>query len=396
MSDAKRPVVASYVPVFCRPEMRHVHRQMAGLARWCPHVITGRRENAGEFPWPEDRLTVLPKYQWRFFRRLWSRHVTGLPWQAARPEIEAFLGAARKSGAALIHLYFGHMALHWLPLLRASQLPVVVSFHGADAGVGMDGETQRRMMTEAFGLSRLVLARSRALLEDLAAMGCPREKLVLNRTGIPLDQFVPVQRERPSDGNWILLQGGRLIAKKDHATTFAAVAEVRKQFPKLRLKIAGEGPEKPALMELAKDLGISDAIEWLGFLDQEAMIRALHEAHVFVHPSVTGPDGNREGIPNGLLEAMATALPVVATRHGGIPEAVEDSISGLLVGEREPANLARAITRLLEEPDLAVRIGNAGAESVQRDFSSASAIRALEEIYDCAINSDFRPDPASR
>ena len=378
-------MVASYVPVFCRPEMRHVHRQMAGLARWCPHVITGRRENAGEFPWSEDRLTILPKYRWRFFRRLWSRHVTGLPWQAARPEVEAFLGAARESGASLIHLYFGHMALHWLPLLRVSRLPVVVSFHGADAGVDMEGEERRRMMAEAFGLARLVLGRSRALLDDLAAMGCPREKLALNRTGIPLEKFAPVRREPPTDGRWILLQGGRLIAKKDHASTFAALAEIRKKFPAIRLRIAGEGPEKPALEKLAAQLGITEAIEWMGFLDQEEMIRALREAHVFVHPSATGPDGNREGVPNGLLEAMATALPVVATRHGGIPEAVVDGVTGLLVGEREPENLAKSICELLENPETAYRLGNAGAESVRRDFASSSAIAALETIYDRAV-----------
>lgn len=384
MSGIERPVVASYVPVFCRPEMRHVHRQMAGLTRWRPHVITGRRENAGEFPWPDDRLTILPKYRWRFFRRLWSRQVTGLPWQAARPEVGAFLDAARHSGASLIHLYFGHMALHWLPLLRVSPLPVVVSFHGADAGVGMEGETQKEMMAEAFGLARLVLGRSRALLNDLEAMGCPPEKLALNRTGIPLEEFAPVRREPPADGRFILLQGGRLIAKKDHASTFTALAEIRKTFPGVRLRIAGEGPEKPALEELANHLGITDAIEWLGFLDQKAMVQALHDAHVFVHPSATGPDGNREGIPNGLLEAMATGLPVVATRHGGIPEAVEDGVTGLLVGEREANALAEVIKSLLREPETASRLGEAGAQSVRREYGSSSAIEALEAIYDRA------------
>ena len=384
MSDFPRPVVASYVPVFCRPEMRHVHRQMTALRRWQPHVITGRRENADEFPWDNTRLTLLPKYRWRFFRRLWCRHVTGLPWQAARPELDAFLAAARESGAALIHLYFGHMALHWLPLLRCSPLPVVVSFHGADAAVGMEGERQKQMMREAFGLARLVLARSRALLDDLAAMGCPPEKLALNRTGIPLEQFAPVRRSPPADGRFILLQGGRLIAKKDHATTLTALAGIRKIFPGVRLLIAGEGPEQPALLELAARLGVTDAIEWLGFLDQKAMVQALQEAHVFVHPSATGPDGNREGIPNGLLEAMATALPVVATRHGGIPEAVEEGVTGLLVGERDPEALAGAILRLLREPETARHLGEAGAESVRQEFASSAAIEALEAIYDRA------------
>lgn len=287
-------------------------------------------------------------------------------------------------GARLIHLYFGHMALHWLPLLRRSPLPVVVSFHGADAGVDMDRPAQRAMMTEAFALARLVLARSSALLDDLAALGCPPEKLVLNRTGIPFDSFAAQPRKIPRHGEWILLQGGRLIPKKDHATTLRALAELRKSFPYVRLQIAGEGPEQPRLEQLARDLGVAEAVDWMGFLDEKAMIRALHEAHVFVHPSATGPDGNREGVPNGLLEAMATALPVVATRHGGIPEAVKDGTSGLLVEEKNPHALANALATLLGDPEHAIALGLAGADSVRAHFSSTASIAALETIYDRA------------
>ena len=357
---------------------------MAGLARWQPHVITGRRENPGDFPWPVERLAVLPKYRWRFFRRLWSRHVTGLPWQAARPEIDAFLAAATTAGARLIHLYFGHMALHWLPLLRRSPLPVVVSFHGADAGVDMEHPARRAMLLEAFASARLILARSRALLDDLAALGCPQEKLALNRTGIPLESFAARPRDTPPDGRWILLQGGRLIPKKDHATTLRALAELRKSHPRVRLRVAGEGPEQPRLESLARELGVADAVDWLGFLNEEAMIRALHEAHVFVHPSATGPDGNREGVPNGLLEAMATALPVVATRHGGIPEAVCDGTSGILVAEKDHHALAAALAGLIEDPAKAGDLGSAAAAAVRAEFSPASAIAALEAIYDRA------------
>lgn len=380
-STDERPVVASYVPVYCRPEMRHVHRQITGLTGWRAHVISQRRENAGDFPLPDGSLTILPKYRWRFFRRLWFTQLCQTPWPASAGEVDAVLAAARSSGAKLIHIYFGHMALHWLPLLRVSPLPVVVSFHGADAGVDMIRPKHRRMMHEVFARAAMVLARSEALLDDLAALGCPRGKLALNRTGIPMEEFALVARATPPDGRWRILQGGRLIAKKDHATTLAAFVRVRAAFPLARLRVAGEGPMLGELQALAASLGVTDAVDWLGFLGPEAMRTELAAAHVFVHPSVTGPDGNREGVPNAMLEAMATGLPVVATRHGGIPEAVTHGESGLLIDEGDANGLAEAVCGLLADESERQRLGIQAAASVAARFSRPAALAALEGIY---------------
>ena len=378
-------VVASYVPVYCRPEMRHVHRQITGMTRWRAHVITQRRENLGDFPLPDGTITVLPKYRWRFFRRLWFTQWRKIPWPASTGEVAAVLATARASGARVIHIYFGHMALHWLPLLRVSPLPVVVSFHGADAGVDMVRPVHRAMMAEVFARAAMILARSQALLDDLAALGCPREKLALNRTGIPLEEFSPVARAAPPDGCWHILQGGRLIAKKDHACTLAAFARLRASYPQARLRVAGDGPLLGELQALAGTLGVADAVDWLGFLGPAAMRAELAAAHVFVHPSVTGPDGNREGVPNAMLEAMATGLPVVATRHGGIPEAVQHGQSGILIDERDTTGLAEAVCALLANDADRERLGIQAAASVAAHFSrpaALAALAALEGIYD--------------
>jgi glycosyltransferase involved in cell wall biosynthesis len=106
-----------------------------------------------------------------------------------------------------------------------------------------------------------------------------------------------------------------------------------------------------------------------------------YRSHIFVHPSQTGHDGNQEGIPNSMLEAMATGLPVFATVHGGIPEAIENSVSGVLVPERDDEALARALLNAAQDPSFFSRVARAGAEAVRKNFDLSTQADRLEEIY---------------
>jgi len=381
-------VVASYVPVFCAPEMRHIYRQITGLTNWRAHVITQRWQNRRVFHVHKRWITELPKYRWRFFRRLWFTQIRKIPWQVSRAEILAMLDGIQTHRARVVHFYFGHTAPHWLPVIRLSPWPVVVSFHGADAGVDMERSARVAAMREVFAAADMILARSDALLADLEALGCPREKLALNRTGIPLDEFPPVARDPQAAP--VLLQAGRLIGKKGFATTLRALARLHRDGRAFRLRIAGEGPLEADLRREAASLGIDGQIDWLGFLNESALREEFAKATLFLHPSETGPDGNREGVPNAMLEAMATALPVVATRHGGIPEAIDDGRSGLLIEEKDDAALAAAIARMVDHPTEAAALGAAGADAVRARFSRESAIRNLESIYDTLAQNPSR------
>jgi glycosyltransferase involved in cell wall biosynthesis len=226
-----------------------------------------------------------------------------------------------------------------------------------------------------------VLVRSDSLRQAVIDLGCAPEKIEIQRAGIPLADFPFRERNIPGAGQWRLLQAGRLIEKKGLKTTLRAFAKFRKEFPAARLTIAGEGPQLEQLQSLARELQIDGAVDFVGFVSQEELRELLYSSHIFLHPSEMGRDGNQEGVPNSMLEAMASGLPVFATRHGGIPEAVENNVSGLLVNERDHCALGDALIDCAKDSARLLANGRAASESVAKNFSQTERTRRLEEIY---------------
>jgi colanic acid/amylovoran biosynthesis glycosyltransferase len=182
------------------------------------------------------------------------------------------------------------------------------------------------------------------------------------------------------------VQACRLIAKKGLRTSLHAFAEFLKVHPRATFTIAGEGPQLEEMRSLARSLGIDAQVFFTGFLPQ-AKLRALFaESHLFLHPSEFAPDGDQEGVPNAMLEAMASGLPILATRHGGIPEAVEHGISGILVAEGDHAALAAALLELANAPALYQQMSAAAARRVAAEFDLQTQARVLEGIYTEAIS----------
>ncbi len=363
----ERPVVASYCATFLKPEMLHIYRQITALERVRPFVLTRKREEAARFPFADLRIVPRPRTQ--FLRRIWYRQLRDTPWQISRGEQERLLAVLRETDARLLHVYFGHIAVHLLPLLKRWERPSVVSFHGADVGVDLDKPAYRRATAEMLAAARLVLVRSQSLAEALVRLGCPEAKIRLQRTGIPLEEFPFHARAWPRDGRWQLLQACRLISKKGLRTSLRAFAEFSKTYPQAEFTIAGDGPMLAELRELASELGVAGRVHFPGFQP----LRALFErAHLFLHPSETAADGNQEGVPNAMLEAMASGLPVFATRHGGIPEAVEHDVSGILVAERDHAALASELLAAAANPERLTRLAEGGAQAVQENFAQQS------------------------
>jgi colanic acid/amylovoran biosynthesis glycosyltransferase len=372
-------VVASYCATFLKPEMLHIYRQITSLRRVRPVVIAQKRENADRFPFQNIRVVKKPALH--FLRRTWFKQIADRPWQISPAEVRATERALTESNAELLHIYFGHIAMLLRPLIRQWQKPSLVSFHGADVLVDMQKPAYRRATEEMLSLVRRVLVRSDSLRQAVIDLGCAPEKIEIQRAGIPLADFPFRERSIPGDGRWRLLQAGRLIEKKGLKTTLRAFARFQKEFPAARLTIAGEGPQLEELQSLARELQIDGAVDFVGFVSQEELRELLYSSHIFLHPSETGRDGNQEGVPNSMLEAMASGLPVFATRHGGIPEVVENNVSGILANERDHRTLGDALIETAKSPDRLRAMGHVASESVAKNFNQTKQARLLEEIY---------------
>jgi colanic acid/amylovoran biosynthesis glycosyltransferase len=359
--------------------MLHIYRQITALERFRPVVIAQKREAAERFPF--EPVFVVGKPATHFLRRFWFRTMRDAPWQISHREVAQIKRVLDETEAQLLHIYFGHIAVHLLPLILHWRNPTVVSFHGADVLVELDKPHYRAATREMLAAARLVLVRSASLARALRELGCPHEKIRLQRTGIPLADIPFRERQWPDDGAWRFLQAGRLIEKKGFQTSLRAFAAFQQKHPAAAFTIAGEGPMRHDLQKLARELGVAEQIRFAGFLSQAQLREEFFQSHIFLHPSELGEDGNQEGVPNAMLEAMASGMPVFATKHGGIPEAIDEGVSGILVEERDHGTLAEALLDWTERPEALHRLAEAGARAVAANFEQGTQARVLEDLY---------------
>ena len=374
--------VASYCTTFLKPEMLHIYRQVTGLERHRTFVLTKQRQSAGKFPFPD--IEVIPPARSNFLRRFHLKYIRRAAPLIYRGEYRALTKILERRKPDVLHIYFGHTGVHLLPFLQHHRhLPALVSFHGADVMPRADQPGYTDRLRTLLQTVPLVLARSISLKERLIELGCPPDKIRLNRTGIPMDAFpVAADRTFPTDYRWRFIQACRLIEKKGLFLSLQAFAEFCNTYPQSHFTIAGEGPLLADLEKRCAQLGITEKVTFTGFLDTAALCGLYQTSHAFLHPSQTPPDQNQEGIPNSMLEAMATGLPVLATHHGGIPEAVTDNQTGLLVEERDGDRFLDNLHRLAIEPGLWQALSRNAGISVRQNFEHRAQIANLESIYD--------------
>src|SRR6185503_19875792 len=216
--------------------MLHIYRQITGLKRCAPVVIAQKRENAERYPF--EPVHLVPKPRTHVLRRFWFRRLRDQPWQISAAELSELLSVLSETRARLLHIYFGHIAVHLLPLIRAWKNPSIVSFHGADVMVDMNKPAYREATLQMLDAVTLVLVRSESLRHAVVDLGCDPNKIEIQCTGIPLDEFPFRERGVPKNGEWQLVQAGRLIEKKGLPATLRAFLTFSKKHPNARLTIA--------------------------------------------------------------------------------------------------------------------------------------------------------------
>lgn len=287
---------------------------------------------------------------------------------------------------------FGMDAPHALRLRRVGVLggELVVAFRGADTTkyVARRGP---RVYARTFREARLLLPVCEFLGRRLVQLGAPAERVVVHRTGIDLRRWPYRERGQGAPGGLRLVSVGRLVEKKGLAQVLRALRLLVDRGVQAEYRVFGDGPLRQRLETLAQELGLAERVVFEGRHGQEAVRAALDRADVLVAASVTAADGDEEGIPNVLKEAMASGMPVIGTRHAGIPELVEDGVSGWLVPERDEVALAGALARLAAEPERWAAMGRAGRAKVEREYDIHRLNDRLAEMLQTLIRPEARP-----
>jgi colanic acid/amylovoran biosynthesis glycosyltransferase len=257
---------------------------------------------------------------------------------------------------------------------------VVTSFHGYCQPY-VRSEQRRHVFEDLFEKGDLFLACSEHMKQWFDHHGWGGGKFIVHRNGIPVHRFSPSKLQAHHQGAVRVLSVGRLVEKKGFAYGIRGVTKVLSRYPTLQYAIAGDGPERSSLERLIAELGVASNIRLLGWQERTEVLRLLGQANIFLAPSVTSRDGDQEGIPVVLHEAMALRLPVISTQHTGIPEVVQDGKSGFLVAERDIDGIADRLSQLLKHPEAWWEMGQQGRKHVEEFNNLDKQNDRLVEIY---------------
>jgi colanic acid/amylovoran biosynthesis glycosyltransferase len=298
----------------------------------------------------------------------------------------------------VIHAQFGPLGLKALALRQIGALrgKLFTSFRGFDATSRL--EFQPDLFSELFREGDLFLPVSRSLKQRLIDHGCDEKKIAVHHSGIDCARFNFTPRQRDEGGRTNLISVSRLVDKKGISYAVRAVSRLIASGRKISYSIVGDGKERPALERLVAELGIGGQVKLLGWRTHDELTFLLREAHLLVAPSVTASNGDQEGIPNSVKEAMAMGLPVLSTFHGGIPELVEDGESGFLVPERDVEALSDRLAHLHDHPEIWTKMGEAGRAKIEKEFDINRLNDELVDLYAnaCSQDSDAREAEAGR
>lgn len=276
---------------------------------------------------------------------------------------------------------YGPMAAECLPVCKELKIPLIVHFHGFDASVKETLEHYARSYQEVFQYASAIVSVSNRMNETLLKLGANPDKLVYNPYG-PNDLFFSVN---PVWNKKIFLALGRFVEKKAPYLTLMAFKDVLEEHPDAVLCMGGDGPLIGVCLDLTEAWGIKDRVCFLGELTSEQVRENMANALAFVQHSVTAADGDSEGAPVAILEAEAAGLPIVATRHAGIPDIVIENETGFLVDEKDVSGMAACMSKLASNTELAKQMGYNARKRIRENFTMEKHISKLNELIEKAL-----------
>lgn len=374
-----RPLVeqARYGPMVGREPLRALARRVAGQPRTLAGIV--------------GRLAA----------DTWRHPTTLVKDLVLLPRVCVLADELDRLGVEHIHAHFlTHGGFAAWALGRLTGRPWSVVAHGSDVH-----RRQAMMATKVAEASFVaaVSAFNRRVILDVCRRPDLSERVLVVRCGVDLDRLTPRDGPPPdgplSDGAApLVVCVGTLHEVKGQRHLLAALAALKRRGRRVDAVLAGDGPDRRSLEEVARELGVADQVTFTGSLAHDRVVDLYRRAAVVVTPSVVSSDGRREGIPTVLLEAMACGVPVVASDLTGIPELVEHGVTGLLTPPGDPEAIARAVETLLDDPALSLDLVSRAAERVRAEYDLVATSARLAGLLTGrpAIQPQPMPEPALR
>lgn len=279
----------------------------------------------------------------------------------------------RKKRFRAIHAHFGTNALLILPFARFFRIPLVVTFHGADASRMLRVKNYVKRLPKLFDYAAAIIIVSRHMEKSLKLDNW-MHKVHIIPCSVDPDEF-EANPDKIKNGRINLIHAGRLTPKKGVPNLIRVFAELASKYPEVDLDLAGEGDDEFECRQIVEIYGLENRVRFHGAVDHDNMKKMLENADIFVLNSRTAADGDMEGTPVSLLEAMSLGIAVVSTRHAGIPDVIRDGENGLLVPEFADESLRKAIERLIVDEDFRQTLGREANKTVKQKYS----LQVMEE-----------------
>jgi colanic acid/amylovoran biosynthesis glycosyltransferase len=280
--------------------------------------------------------------------------------------VDAVRALLRKNGVQVVLAEYLHTWVRWVEVVKDLGIRFFVHGHGVDVSRYLKDETWRKRYA-VYGKADGVITMSQANKRRLGSCGLEPEKIHVVPYGVSVP---PAMTGRVRRDTVRCLAVGRMVAKKAPILTLDAFRRALEKNPRLRLDYVGGGDLLPAAMQFVRAFELEGRVRLHGARPSDHILRLMRESDIFLQHSVTDPiTGDEEGLPVSILEAMANGMPVLSTRHAGIPEAVLEGETGYLVDEGDSSGMAERLIELGSSPDLRAKMGEAGWRRAAACFS---------------------------
>jgi len=365
-----KPTIAFFTKTYLPASETFIYEEIKNLRAFNVVILTQKLANVNLFP--HTNIFSAPTHaKWRPGSRL-QRH-------------NLFIKELLKSRVKLVHAHFGWGGMMILPQCRKLGLPLLTSFYGIDVSFFARDFIYRLRLKKVFREGSVFLVESNRMKADVLDLGCRPEKIIVHYGGVDVNRFR--FRKRRSDGERIkILMCGRFVEKKGFEYGIRALAKLGKIHKNIALTLIGDGKLRKKMENLVDSLNLSHNVQFWGMLSHSQVQREMEASDIFLSPNCEARNGDREGIPNTIKEAMATGLPVVSTYHAGIPELVIDKKTGFLVPEKDVDGLVDRLRYLISHPELWEKLGRKGRKVVEEKFNLSTQVKKLERIYRSLLN----------